>query len=78
MRVCAASISRRHINVCNGDLFSVVNVYHDHFNFGVVCINGRRYVSCSECNGVSNECNDPTLPCATYQYIRWSGDVFFI
>ena len=25
----------------------------------VVCIN-RRYVCCSECNVVSNECNEPT------------------
>ena len=25
-----------------------------------MCIDGRRYVCCSECNVVSNECNDPT------------------
>ena len=25
----------------------------------VVCIDGRRYVCCSECNVVSNECNEP-------------------
>ena len=24
------------------------------------CIDGRRYVCCSECNVVSNECNEPT------------------
>ena len=28
--------------------------------FCVVCMNGRRYVCCSECNVVSNECNEPT------------------
>ena len=39
---------------------SVVNVYHDHLKFYVVCINGRRYVCCSECNVVSYECNEPT------------------
>ena len=48
------AVSRRYINVCNRDMFSVVNVYRDHLKFCVVCINGRRYVSCSECNVVSN------------------------
>ena len=28
--------------------------------FCVVCINSRRYVCCSECDVVSNECNEPT------------------
>ena len=46
-------------NVCNYDMFSVVNVYLDHLKFCAVCINGRMYVCCSECN-VSNECNEPT------------------
>ena len=53
---------RRYINVCNCDMFSVFNVYHDHLKFCVVCIDGRRYVCCSECNVVSNECNE-TIPC---------------
>ena len=39
-------------------MFSVVNVYLDHLKLCVVCINGRRYVCCSECNVVSNECYD--------------------
>ena len=59
VRGCA--VSRRYINVCNCDMFSVVNVYLDHLKFCVVCIDGRRYVCCSECNlVVSNECNEPT------------------
>ena len=58
VRGCA--VSRRYINVCNCDMFRVVNVYHDHLKFCVVCIDGRRYVCCSECNVVSNECNEPT------------------
>ena len=29
-------------------------------SFCVVCINSRRYVCCSECDVVSNECNEPT------------------
>ena len=43
-------------------MFSVVNVYIDYLKFCVVCINGRRYVFCSECNVVSDECDEPT-PC---------------
>ena len=42
------------------DIFSVINVYLDHLKFCVVCINSQRYVCCSECNVVSNECNEPT------------------
>ena len=30
--------------VCNRDMFSVVNVYHDHLKFCVMCIDSRRYV----------------------------------
>ena len=50
----------RYIDVCYCDMFSVVNVYLDHLKFCVVCINSRRYVCCSECDVVSNECNEPT------------------
>ena len=53
------SASRRYIDVCYCDIFSVVNVYLDNLKFYVVCINSRRYVCCSECD-VSNECNEPT------------------
>ena len=42
VRGCA--VSRRYIDVCYCDVFSVVNVYLNHFKFCVVCINGRRYV----------------------------------
>ena len=58
VRGCA--VSRRYINVCNCDIFSVVNVYLDHLKFCVVCINSRRYVCCGECDVVSNKCNEPT------------------
>ena len=58
--VCGCGVSRRYIDVCYCDMFSVVNVYLDHLKFYVVCINSRRYVCCSECDVVSNECNDPT------------------
>ena len=58
MRGCG--VSRRYIDICYCDVFSVVNVYHDHLKFWVVCINSRRYVCCSECGVVSSECNEPT------------------
>ena len=41
-------------------MFSVVQVYLDRLKFCVVCINGRRYGCCSECNVVSDDCNGPT------------------
>ena len=58
--VRGCGVSRRYIDVCYCDMFSVVNVYHDPFKFCVVCINSRMYVCCSECDVVSNECNEPT------------------
>ena len=58
--VRGCGVSRRYIDVCYCDMFSVVNVYLDHLKFYVVCINSRRYVCCCECDVVSNECNEPT------------------
>ena len=45
-----SAVSRRYINICKCDMFSVVNVYLDHLKFCVVCINGQMYVCCCECN----------------------------
>ena len=59
--VLRGCVSRRYIDVCNCDVFSVVNVYLDHLRFCVVCINGRRYVCCTECNVVSDERDESTL-----------------
>ena len=56
--VCGWGVSRRYIDVCYCDMFSVVNVYLDHLKFCVVCINSMSVVH-SDCNVVSNECNDP-------------------
>ena len=61
MRGCA--VSRRYIEVCNCDMFSVVNVYLDHLKFCVVCINGRRYVGCTECNVVLSVISQPPALC---------------
>ena len=40
--VHGCAVSRGYINVCNSDVFSVVNMYLDHLKLCVVCINGRR------------------------------------
>ena len=82
VRRCA--VSRRYIHVCNCDMFSVVNVYFDHLKFCVVCIDGGRYVCCSECNVVSNECNEPTsclvqsMGTHGVEYIRLYSDPTFL
>ena len=56
--------------VC-GDVICVGHALNlHHLKFCVVCIDGRRYVCCSECNVVSNECNEHTSclvkPIGTY------------
>ena len=60
---CSAwmSFPKRYINVCNCDMFSVVNVYLDHLSSVccVVCL--EMYVCCCECNVIFNECYDPTF-----------------
>ena len=65
VRGCA--VSRRYINVCDSDVFSVVNMYLDHLKLYVVCINGGRYVCCSEWYVFSNECDEPTF-CRVVMY----------
>ena len=69
--VRGCGVSRRYINVCNCDMFSVVNVYLDHLKLCGVCIHGERYVYCRECNVVSYECNEPTSCLEqTYRHAR--------
>ena len=75
VRGCA--VSRRYIHICNCDMLSVVNVYLDHLKFCVVCINGRTYVCCSECNIVSNECNEAT-PCLVQPIGTHGSEVMFM
>ena len=74
MRGCA--LSSMYINVCNCDMFSVVYVYLEHLKFCVVCIDGRRYVCCSECNVVSNKCNEPTS-CLVQPIAAHGGKVMY-
>ena len=74
VRGCA--VSRRYINVCNCDMFGVVNMYLDHLKFCVVCKNGRRYVCCSECCVAYNECNEP-IPCLVQPVGTHGGEVMY-
>ena len=75
VRGCA--VSRRYINTCNCDMFSVVNVYLEHLKLCVLCINGRRYVCCSKCNVVSNECSERT-PCLVQTFGTHGGKVMCV
>ena len=72
MRVCA--VSKRYIHVCNSDVF--VTMYLDHLKFYVVCINGRRYVCCSECYVVPNEC-DERISCPVQPIGTHGGEVMY-
>ena len=74
--VRAYAISRWYIHVFNRDMFSVINVYLEHLQFCVVCINGQMCVYCSECNVVSNECNKPTL-CHVQPISTNGGEVMY-
>ena len=71
VRGCA--VSRRCIHVCNCDMFIV---YLNHLKFCVVCIDGRRYVCCCECNVVSNECTEPTS-CLVQPIGTHGGEVMY-
>ena len=51
-------------------------MYLDHLKFCVVCIDGRRYVCCSECNVVYNECNEPTS-CLMQPISTHNGEVMY-
>ena len=48
-------------------------MYLDHLKFCVVCINGRMYVCCSECNVVSNEC----ISCLVQPIGTHGGEVMY-
>ena len=61
---------------CSDDMFSVVNLYHDHLKFYVVCINGRRYMYCRECNVVSIECTEP-ISCLMQPIGTHRGEVMY-
>ena len=74
MHGCA--VSRRFINVCNCDMFSVVNAYLDYLKLYVVCINGRRYICSSECYVGSNECNE-CIPCLVQPIGTHDGEVMY-
>ena len=41
---CGCAVSRRYVNVCNCDMFSVVNVYRVHFKLCVLMVEGMSVV----------------------------------
>ena len=41
-----------------------------------MCINGRRYVCCSECNVVTNKCNEPT-PCLVQHIGTYDREIMY-
>ena len=57
--VGGCTVSRRYIDVCNCDVFRVVN--------------GRRYVCCSECNVVSDESAEP-IPALYFRSVCFMGE----
>ena len=78
MQCCSAWMCcLEEVHVCNCDTFSVVNVYLDHLKFCVVFIDGRKYVCCSECNVVSNECNEPTSRLVQHIGVHASEGMYF-
>ena len=42
--VCGCVVSKKYIDVCNGDVFSVVNVYLDHLKLCVLMVEGMSVV----------------------------------
>ena len=75
--MCGCAVSRRYVDVCYCDMFSVVNVYLDHLKFCVVCVYGRRYVCCGECDVVSNECDEPTS-CLVQPIVAHCCEVMYV
>ena len=69
-------MSRSYIDVCNYDVFSIVNVYLDHLKFCVVCVYGRRYAICVECNVVCNE-GDESTHCLVKTIGAHGGEVMY-
>ena len=70
-------------------LICLVLLYIDHWQFCVVCINGRGQVCCGECYVVSNECDELTscrvqpivVHCCEVMYsgrFDFSGEVGFL
>ena len=51
-------------------------MYHDHLKFCVVCIAGHMYVCCSEYNGISNKCHEPTS-CLLQPIGKHGGEVMY-
>ena len=42
---CGFAVSSKYMNVCNSDVFSVVNMYLDHLKFCVLMVEGKSVVN---------------------------------
>ena len=69
------AVSRRYIDVCYCDMFSVVNVYLDHLKFYLACINGRSYVCCDECYVISS---DESTSCLVQPIVAHCCEVMYL
>ena len=64
-------------------MFSIVNIYLDQLKLCVVCIDGRRYVCCSECTDVSYECDEQFIDThggevMYFGYVCFRGELGFL
>ena len=65
------AVSRRYIDVCKYDVFSVVNVYLNHLKFSVVCINDRSMsVVVNVMLSLTSVMSPPSRNCATSRCAR--------
>ena len=55
---------------------AMMRMYLDHLKVCVVCVNGRRYVCCSECYVVSNKCDEP-IPFLVQPICVHGGEVMY-
>ena len=64
--MCECAVSRRYIDVCYCEMFSVVKVYLDQLKLMVQGMSVVVNVMLSLMSAMS-----PPLPCAIYRYARW-------
>ena len=79
-RMCVLSLRSQCTSKCSFHTFVcdfVCRKLSPHLGFCVMCIDGRRYDCCSECNVVSNECNEPTS-CLVQPIGTHGGEVMYV
>ena len=69
--VHGCAVSRKYINVCNCDMFSVVNLYLDHLKFCAVLLMVEDMSVVVNVMLSLMSVMNPPMPYATYRYARW-------